>query len=309
MQAPWNRVPSCTAAAMSMLLLLSVPVQATQEQDLIDSTRRAAKMIQEGTLQGALRSLDRVLQEDPEYWEAHYQRGRALALLGRMDEALEALLRSVDLNPGFAHGHYLAWLAAFRLEDYDTAWQEAIHAELAGTDMSDNFQQLLQVSPAPDDILERLGAPRILVGPINTEEIVAEAEMAYNRNPNVEENRITQRPDNVQGAFRVGETAAELRELQRQIRKAVLQAPYLGLTLDPGRATMVFQLTVTKLSERSPRQLDGFLDVLDASTGKQTYRRDVVLRDIASVGALNGELDRIVGDMEAALKYKPEKSQ
>jgi len=267
-------------------------------------------MIQEDQLAEAVQQLDRVIDGDPDYWEAHYQRGRALALMGRMREARDALVRAVGLNPGFAHGHYLAWLAALELEDYGTAWEQAIAAELAGLDMSEQFPRLVAVSDTPENILDRLGAPRVFVAPFDTEGIEGEAELPYNRNPQVEENRISQRPDAIQGSFRLQEAAPELLELNRQMRLAIQRAPYLGLTLDPGNATVYVQLTIDTIGERSPRQLAGILEAVAVETGEARWRREIVLRDISSVGAIVPELERYVREMQGEIRYRaPEERQ
>jgi tetratricopeptide (TPR) repeat protein len=43
---------------------------------------------------------------DPDNASAHYYRGDALNRLGRVDEAMEALLRSLELRPGNARAYY-----------------------------------------------------------------------------------------------------------------------------------------------------------------------------------------------------------
>lgn len=274
---------------------------AWQDADAVMRTKRAAKMIQEKSLNAALEELDRALDDDDGYWETYYQRGRALGLLGRMEESRDALLQALELNPGFAHGHYLAWLAAMRIGDYETAWEQAIQAELSGTDMSEDFKHLVEVSAVPEDILKRLAAPRIFVAPIETSDIEAAAEIPYNRDPREEPNRFSDRPDEIQGAFRVQETAAELNALHRHLRQVILRAPYLGLTLDPQLSALVLRIHVERISERSPRELKGQLEVTDIHTNKMLYRRQILLRNIASPGSLVPQLDQIFADIEASL--------
>lgn len=266
----------------------------------------AAKLIQEQRLPEALEILDRAIGSDPDYWEAHYQRGRALALLGRMEEARDALLRAVELNPGFEHGHYLAWLAAMRLQEYDTAWEQAISAELAGTDMSDRFAEMLAYTEAPEDILDRLGAPRIFVAPFDTEDVEGGAELPYNRNPMVEENRISTRPDVIQGTFRLQEATPELLSLHRELRLAIQRAPYLGLTLEPRGANVYVVLRIDVLGERAPRRLEGALQALDVESGNVRWHRNIVLTDISSLGSVMPEIERHVIEMQGALRYRAE---
>ena len=291
-------------ALLPVLVLIAAGPVVTQSRGAIDGTDQAAKMIQEDRLAEAVQQLDRIIEKDPGYWEAHYQRGRALALMDRMQEARDALVHAVALNPGFAHGHYLAWLAALDLEDYGTAWDQAISAELAGFDMSEQFPKLLAASAAPEDILDRLGAPRVFVAPFNTDDIEGYSELPYNRNPRAAENRISQRPDAVQGSFRLQEAAPELLELHRQIRLATQRAPYLGLTLDPGNATVYVKLTIDTIGERSPRRLAGTLAAIAVETGEIRWQRQIVLRDISSIGAIVPEIERYIREMQGEIRYR-----
>jgi len=291
-------------ALLSVLFLITAGPAAAQNGDAIEATNVAAKMIQEDRLAEAVEQLDRVIEKSPGYWEAHYQRGRALALMDRMEEARDALVQATALNPGFAHGHYLAWLAAFNLEDYRTAWEQAVSAELAGLDMSEQFPKLAAVSETPDDILERLGAPHVFVAPFSTDDLEGQSQLPYNRNPKVEKNRISERPDAIQGSFRLQEAAPELLELGRQIRHAIQRAPYLGLTLDPRDATVYVKLAIDVIGERSPRQLEGTLQAISVETGQVRWQRDIVLRDIASVGAIVPQLERYIGEMQGEIRYR-----
>ncbi len=302
----WHRrvAAGLSLALSAALLLIAADAALAQSSNAVVGTDQAAKLIQEDRLAEALEQLDRIIDRSAEYWEAHYQRGRALALMGRMQEARDALVWAVTLNPGFAHGHYLAWLAALELEDYGTAWEQAISAELAGLDMSEQFPRLTAVAQVPEDILDRLGAPRVFVAPFNTDEIEGNAELPYNRNPQVEENRISQRPDAIQGSFRLQEAAPELLELHRQMRLAIQRAPYLGLTLDPGNATVYVQLTLDTIGERSPRQLDGTLQAVAVETGEVRWQREVTLRDISSVGAIVPEIERYIREMQGEIRYR-----
>ncbi len=292
-----------------VLVLVATGNAGAQSRDAIENTDRAAKMIQESQLPEAVQELDRVLATDPDYWEAHYQRGRALALMGRMQEARDSLVLAVELNPGFAHGHYLAWLAALEVRDYATAWEQAVSAELAGTDMSEHFPKLLAVSNAPEDIVDRLGSPRVFMAPFDTDDIESSAELPFNRNPAAENNRISERPDAVQGSFRLQEAAPELLELHRQMRLAVQRAPYLGLTLEPRDATVFVKFTIDAIGERSPRQVAGLLEAVAVETGKARWQRQIVLRDISSIGAIVPEIERYIHEMEGEIRYRPAEQQ
>ncbi len=82
------------------------------EESAVALTQRGVELIAEKNLEEALESFDRAIEANQGYGVAHYQRGRTLALMGRMQEAVESLLLSTELQPEFAHGHQLASLAA-----------------------------------------------------------------------------------------------------------------------------------------------------------------------------------------------------
>jgi len=150
---PSTSGPSISVASLALIcccavasVLAATPYVPQSAQEL---TRNAARLVQEQEYEQALQVLDRAIEEDSEYWEAYYQRGRALAMSGNMEEGLEAFLRSCELNPGFANGHQLASLAAREFGDFETAWDQAIRAYLAGADMSSGFAQLAERSEVP----------------------------------------------------------------------------------------------------------------------------------------------------------------
>ena len=141
--------PNLSASSALFLLafmLLAWPVTAETGQlsrgdpeEAERLTALALEKLEAGELVAAIDELDLAIEADADYWEAWYQRGRALGLLQQYPESRDALLQAAELNPGHGHTHRLAALAASRAEDYETAWDQAIRASLAGEDMNQLF--------------------------------------------------------------------------------------------------------------------------------------------------------------------------
>ncbi len=139
---------------MVTVAAISVPLawaSAAQSQDTREHLARASLMAQENRLPEALEELDAAIEAEPDLWEAHYQRGRTLGLMGQLDEAVSALLRAAALNPGAAHVHQLAAVAARGAGDNQTAWDQLILAYLAGGDVTAQIQRMASSGPPPDD--------------------------------------------------------------------------------------------------------------------------------------------------------------
>ncbi|MFQ5744962.1 MAG: tetratricopeptide repeat protein [Acidobacteriota bacterium] len=319
------------AIAISVLLLVTVGFLAPASADskkAKKATQKAVKLIKDGKPEDALKQLDKAIEEDAEYWEAYYQRGRALGLLNRMEEARDSLLRAAELNPGHPHTHYLAWLAAFNAGDYETAWQQAILAHQAGTDMSDKFRQMAQRSAPPDDLEAQLEAPRIYVAAITSDEVRVQAELPYNTNPNSASagqnpaiggsGELSGRPDSIRGADRVRESGAEIARVQRLFREALQRSTSFGVVLKPEQADYVIAISIDKLSQRKdrntggssprvvgsgaregvPRSMEAHLKLFERNNKEPIYFRKLSFKDIYAQTNVYGELERYINDME-----------
>ena len=276
------------SCAVSVSLAATPPPQSAQEL-----TRNAARLVQEQEYEQALQVLDRAIEEDPEYWEAYYQRGRALAMSGNMEEGLEAFLRSCELNPGFANGHQLASLAARELGDFETAWEQAIRAYLAGADMSSGFAQLAERSEVPADIDARIGAWKVFVSNVTADEVLAQAELPDQQ----DQESIRQL---------LQESAADIGAIQLHMRNAISRSPHFGLVPEPALAQYVLGISVDEIGERQPRSMKGYLRLYDISTSEVIYYRQISLRNIAAGGSVYGELERYIGQLE---EWKQEQGQ
>ena len=302
--AAWRR----GAVSLAPVLILAMLLQANQvgaagggqrnTRDAMRLTARAVELIAEERLPQALEELESAIAADPEYWEAHYQKGRVLGLLNRDLEARDALLTAAELNPGHAHTHYLAWLTAYAIMDYETAWDQAIRASLAGTDMNDKFLQMYAESEPPADFAARVRAPRVFVAEVDTREIFARAELPFNRNPLAGAPQIEDRSSDVAGVERVQERAFDLMRVQRFMRDALSDSLLFGVVLQPNRAKYGMVISVDAIESNAPVGIEGYVRLFDAESGDVVFHRPLLLRDITSVAVMHGELARFVNLLE-----------
>lgn len=290
-------------SAAAWLLAIGLPVAAqAQEPDTeaaIELTERATELIREERLGEALSLLEQAIAADDEYWEAHYQQGRVYGMREDFLLARDALLRAAELNPGHAHTHRLAWEAAWRLGDYDNAWDQAIRASLAGVDMNQRFLEMYGVSDPPEDFEQRIQAPRIYVAGVSLDEIEARAQLPFNRNPaSGGIGTISGRPAYTEGMNRANENAFNLWRLRNNVRDAVFRAPYLGSVIDLELADYVLGISVDALGEAVPVWMEGYLRLYDAESGEVVYFTPLELRDISSETILFGEIERKVVDLQ-----------
>jgi tetratricopeptide (TPR) repeat protein len=292
---PTTSVAGAVVASFFFLCLFasSPPTAYAAPQSAQELTRNAAQLIGEQEFEQALQVLERAEEDDPGYWEIYYQRGRALAMSGQMQAGLESFLHGCDLNPEFAHGHQLASLAARELGDFETAWDHAIRAYLAGADMSTAFAQLGERSEVPADIEARLNAWKVYVAEITADEVLAQAELPDQRN----QESISQL---------IQESATDIGTIRLHLRNAVSRSPHFGLVPEPGAAQYVLAISVDDLSARQPRSMEGYLRLYDISTGEAVYFRQISLRNISAGGSLYAELERYVRQLE---EWKLEQGQ
>jgi tetratricopeptide (TPR) repeat protein len=293
---PSTSVPGAVFVGLALVVFFATGTLAStalSPQSTEELTRNAARLIGEQEFEQALQVLERAAEEDPDYWEIYYQRGRALAMSGNMQEGLDAFLRGCELNPGFAHGHQLASVAAVQVGNFETAWDQAIRAYLAGADMSSIFAQLNERSEVPVDIDARIAAWKVFVADISADEVLAQAELPDQQ----DQERVRQL---------LQESAADIGAIQLHMRNAISRSPHFGLVPEPGLAQYVLGISVDEIGERQPRSMEGYLRLYDISTSEVIYYRQISLRNIAAGGLLYGELERYVGQLE---EWKQEQEQ
>ena len=82
---------------------------------------RGKTFVQKESYAKGLHELDQAIESDPDSYEAHFWRGRALVKTGRDDEAITAFETTVKLNPGYSYAYdNLGWIY-LRLSDYETS--------------------------------------------------------------------------------------------------------------------------------------------------------------------------------------------
>lgn len=99
------------------VLLASADANVAQAYDADTRARQSYELATE-----ALKAFNRALRDQPDYPEAHNDRGRALVKLDRLTEAGEAFDRALELRPQYEAASYNArWLRGqlLRLEALD----------------------------------------------------------------------------------------------------------------------------------------------------------------------------------------------
>lgn len=313
-------MPALLVALAAFLLLPAIPAGGSpppQNAGAVSATQDAIKLIQEDRLQEALETLDRAIDADDEYWEAHYQRGRALGLASRWQESCDALLRATELNPGHGHSHRLASIAATNVEDWDNAWDQAIKAQLAGEDMRQNLLSMYEQSPPPDDFAIRINAATVFVAEVDSSTAAADSELPTNFNPEapagagLRQGRASSLEDSA-----INQSSLDLSRLQRAMRYALSESPYTAVVLDPGRAQYILSIQLTDIStsrsrssnvtsgtnsESQPYAASGYFRFIDIEKREVVYRAPIDFENIGSTPAIAGKLRRYVTDLTAWL--------
>ena len=82
---------------------------------------RGKTFVQKESYAKGLHELDKAIEVDPDSYEAHFWRGRALVKSGRDDDAIAAFETAVELNPGYSYAYdNLRWIY-LRRSDYGTS--------------------------------------------------------------------------------------------------------------------------------------------------------------------------------------------
>ena len=248
---------------------------------------RGVELVGKEKYEEAIESFDQAIEANERYGMAHYQRGRALALMGRMEEAKEALLLSTTLQPGFAHGHQLASLAAQQLADYPTAWDQAVRAVLAGVEPG-QFGGLQQASPAPPDVMDRLAAWKVFVVGVDTRELMASE----------------QRPDNARGGVTdirstLGQVQGDLFEVQRLVSVAISDTPGFGLVPSAEMAQYLLVIVPESISADPRNTMEGELRLLSVEGNEVVFTRPVSFRNLSAGSAVAVEIEQFIDVIES----------
>ena len=73
----------------------------------------AMTCIADNDVEEGLRRLDHVLEHDPAYVAAYFQKGQALSQLGQMESAKEIITRGIEVAKSVADQHAMMEMSAF----------------------------------------------------------------------------------------------------------------------------------------------------------------------------------------------------
>lgn len=223
-------LPVSAAAAAAAGPLPQQDVQELQEQ-----LKRVREYIDQGEPKEALDVLEDMIEDNDRLWVTYYWKGMAHGQMGDEADALEAFLAADERQPGVPEVYLMAGIAAFGVGDYDTCWEMTILAHQAGQDMSKEIVQLKEVIEPPEDLEERLNAPRVIVGPMDTS--------------------VTEHNSAMEAALM--QIQGELIVVQQQIEKALRDSPNFGLVRLMELADYVVVVNVEDYGGAASASLDG----------------------------------------------------
>lgn len=269
---------------LTLVLGLPARLPATAgPQEAVELMQQGISKIQDGNVEDGLLDLQKAIEIEPQQAQAHFFAGQASAQLQRWQAAYDYFVAAADLVPGYGEAHLQACRVAYALEKFDESWEQAILASQAGIDMESAFAGLVARAPAPDDLRQRLAAPRVLIGNIDTEAVGSQ--------------------DMMPGSSGVGsgspaflvEMEADLQEVRRQFGRELQRSTAFGVVSQVDTSTHILVIKVDSIDSRSLR---GFVKLIDTATQKEVYSRVLVLNNIRSVADVRNDVGRYVGFME-----------
>ncbi len=279
-----GRVLACSFVLLSVATLVAAHAQSERAIELND---RGKELLDEGEHEAALAEFDKAIAEDEGFWEAWYQRGRALALMSRFDEAIEAFLESTTLNPGHANAHMLTAHAAMYAENYELAWDQGIRAYLAGEDPQAIFGGLSGRSELPADFDERIGAWRVYVAGIDAGDLLATAQNPVNtrgKAAGVQEELVEIQP--------------ELVNLQRLLALALSDSRAFGLVPTADLGQYYITISPDEIAVTPRPRMNGYLRLYSFESDDPVYFRPIQFRDLSATGQVRATLENILNQME-----------
>jgi len=317
-----------TLMLSSLLLLVAstvllAPATASQES-AVELMEQGVAKIAEGDPEGGLRDLERAIEIEPRMAAAHFYAGQASAQLQRWESAYEHFLAAADYAPGYGDAHMQACRVAYALGKFDESWEHAILASQAGIDMESAFAGLAEQTGEPENLRQRLEAPRITIGNIDTSAILAQGTLldqaegapagadqrgAPPIDPFADVANSTASTGVIPlglgqgGAAQLSQVQADLFEVRRRFALELVSSPAFAVAPDMEISRYVFFIKVDAIGDPpAPRPLSGFIKIYDIATEEEVYSRPLDLSNITSVSDLRNDIGRYVGYMEAWLK-------
>ena len=295
----------CLSIVGCLSIVVAAPAALAQQQtEEMQIVAAAEQMVNQGQPDQALAELEKLLAENAEFAPAYFVSALAYEAKGEMSTAYDNMVKAAQYNPGWGQAHRLASMYAADMGNLDASWDQAIMAHQAGTDMSDAFEALQTMGPAPDGLDAQLAAFRIFVAGMDVENFLQAAENPFGRTADASNtssdpsNRTSTKATSV-GARVVADSQSDRNATIRLLRGKLADSPYFGLV---GRQDMAQYILIIKVDdigeEMNERLLEGVLYLLDSQSGEEAFRRRIEMDNIVSLSSINRDLDRIVGNME-----------
>lgn len=292
----------CLSIIACLSIVVAPPAASGHEQqsEAMQIVAAAEQMVNEGEPDQALAELQKLLSENEQFAPAYFVAALAYAAKRDAPKAYENMVKAADYNPGWGQAHRLASMYAADAGDFDASWDQAIKAHQSGTDMSDAFDGLSSMAAAPDDLDAAMAAPRVFVAPVDTTTFENQADNALAGGAN---SSATSRSG--RGKRIVQEAAPDIVRWGLEAKSQFSESRAFGLVQRPEQAQyiLVFEVdSMTDLSASSSntrqRRTRGYVKLVDAQSGEETFRRRVDFRDIASYGDLNRDFSLLLDIME-----------
>lgn len=272
---------------------------------MMDIVRTAEQLVQQQKPDDALAELQKIFEKTDAFAPAYFVAGLAYEAKSQPQEAFDSFIKAAEYQPGWGIAHRKASFWAANMGNLDASWEQAIKAHQAGTDMSDAFEGLQTMTEAPDDLQAQLSAPRVFVGPINTEAFEQQGDSALQGGANSSGSARTD-----VGRRVVMETQGDLAQFQQEARRQLSDSRAFGLVASREQAQLIMVVDVdyisdtqrqddrNRASQNRRRQLRGYLRLLDAQSGEEVYNRRIDFRDISSRSEVNRDFSTLMGIME-----------
>jgi tetratricopeptide (TPR) repeat protein len=299
-----------TLLLAGLAVLVIAPVVAAQQQSPeMQKVIEAEQLVQQGNPDGALAITRELLEENPEFAPAHFIAGIAYETKEKggatgdpktelCQNAYDSFIKAAEYQPGWGIAHRMASMHAADRGDLDQSWQQAIKAHQSGTDMSDAFAGLGSMSEKPADLEEQLAVKRVFVAPMDTEAFEQQGDRSLGNAGGVRD-----KDDAASGSTNVGrrvlnEAGSDIMQFQREANRQFANSRAFGLVQRPEMADLVMVFEVDSIADSTRRRTRGFVKLVDAKSGEESYRRRVEFNDIASRADLNRDFSQIMRIIE-----------
>ncbi len=278
---------------LSIVVATSAASGEQQQSEEMQIVRAAEQLVNQQQPDQALAELQKIFDENDSFAPAYFVAGLAYDAKGDKPKAYENMVKAAEHNPGWGQAHRQASLYAADMDDLDASWAQAIKAHQSGTDMSDAFAGLATMTDTPDDLEMSMAAPRVFVGPIDTETFEEAGDNALQGGASSGASSRTGRAERI-----LAETAPDIARWVQEAKRQFSESREFGLVQRPEQAQYILLFEIDSIADNRRRRTRGYLKLIDAQSGEQAYRRRVEFADIASLADLNRDFSRIMSIME-----------